>query len=52
MTPDAWIALGGLLLVQLSIGWSYTLKLETRLTNIEAALGINGKGRNAPPAQS
>lgn len=47
MTADAWIALVGVFLIQLSIAWGYTLKLEARLTNIEAALDINGKGRGS-----
>jgi len=51
MTADAWVALLGVFFIQLSLAWSYTIKLEHRLTNIEAALGIAGKSR-APQASN
>lgn len=41
MTADAWIALLGVFFVQLAIAWSYTLKLESRLSKIETHLGID-----------
>lgn len=40
MSADAWVALLGVFLVQLAIAWSYTLKVENRLSRIEAAIGI------------